>query len=85
VLARDSDPPYDFIVVGVIKQGADRGYDECALAPAEAMVLVSHTFDIEVSGDIIARRQQRRQPTEAARSRRDPYVYRRSAAHVLET
>jgi hypothetical protein len=73
------------MVVGVIQQGGRRGYDERALAPAEAMVLVSHTFDIEVSGDGSARRQQRRQPTEAARSRRDPYVYRRSAAYVLET
>ena len=57
MLARASDPPYDFIVVGVIKQGANSGYDECALTPAEAMVLVSHTFDIEVSGDKSVRRQ----------------------------
>ena len=57
MLARASDPPYDFIVVGVIKQGASRGYDDYALAPAEAMVLVSHTFDIEVSGDKSVRRQ----------------------------
>ena len=41
VLAQAFDPPYDFIVVGVIKQGASRGYDECALTPAEAMVLPS--------------------------------------------
>jgi hypothetical protein len=57
VLARASDPPYVFIVVGVIKQGANRGYDICVLAPAEVMVLVSHTFDIEVSGDTSVRRQ----------------------------
>ena len=57
MLARASDPPYDFIVVGVIKQGANKGYDERASAPAEAMVLVSHTFDIEVSVDKSVRRQ----------------------------
>jgi spore germination cell wall hydrolase CwlJ-like protein len=57
VLARASDPPYDFMVVGVIKQGANRGYDECALTPAEAMVLAPHTFDIEASGDRSTRRQ----------------------------
>ena len=57
VLAQAFDPPYDFIVVGVIQQGASRRYDEYVLAPAEAMVLVSHTFDIEVSGDKSVRRQ----------------------------
>ena len=57
MLARASDPPYDFMVVDVIQQGANRGYDERALAPAEAMVLVSNAFDIEVSGDGSARRQ----------------------------
>jgi hypothetical protein len=57
VLARASDPPYDFIVVGVIQQGANRGYDICALAPAEAMVPAPHTFDIEVSGEKSVRRQ----------------------------
>ena len=57
MLARASDPPYDFDVVGVIKQGASSRYDEYVLAPAEAMVLVSHTFDIEVSGDKSVRRQ----------------------------
>jgi len=85
VLARASDPPYDFIVVGGIQQGGSRGYDDYALAPAEAILPAPHTFDIEVSRDRSARRQYRRQPTEAARSRRDPYVYRRSVAHVFET
>jgi hypothetical protein len=32
-------PPYNFVVVGVIQQGVSRGYDEYALAPAEAMLL----------------------------------------------
>ena len=57
MLARASDPPYDFMVVGVIQQDASRGYDELVLAPAEVMVLVSHTFDIEVSGDTSVGRQ----------------------------
>ena len=55
--ASASLPPYDFIVVGVIQQGGNRGYDDVALAPAEAMVPAPHTFDIEVFGHSSARRQ----------------------------
>ena len=55
--ASASLPPYGLDVVDVIQQGASRGYDECALTPAEAMVLAPHTFDIEASGDRSTRRQ----------------------------